>query len=75
MLYSIISCYIHYIILYYIVLNCIISFHIVLCYIISYFMYISILEVQIFDTHIHAFLYAPQYLYVYARISELDKVI
>ena len=38
-------------------------------------MYISILELQIFDTHIHAFLYAPQYPYVYAHILEIDKVI
>ena len=37
-------------------------------------MYISTIELQIFDTHIYAFLYAPQNLYGYARISEIDKV-
>lgn len=74
MLHSIISCYIHCIILYYIVLNCIISLHIVLCYIISYLMNISTIELHIIDTHIYAFLYAPQYLYIYAHISEIDKV-
>lgn len=37
-------------------------------------MNISTIELHIIDTHIYAFLYAPQYLYIYAHISEIDKV-